>query len=663
MLNKANFRIGITCIGTGVGQAVVNSCRISALPLWIAGIGNNPIAFGNADCDETASVPDIYAPDYAHRVAEICKDLALDILIPTHDDETVLLTNVSDILEREGTRLLTSELRLLELCRDKLFEGFPDSVSRHFVNSRTIGEFESALRSGEATFPAVSKPRKGFASRGVRILLDDDDFRRTPFGSIIQEVAFPHSKDPNRAEFDRQLTLGRNPQVSEVSIQFVFDSQGKPAGRMATVNRLSYGVPVEVIPLDSEDIWGPAEEVADHLSTFGCRGPVNLQGRLTDDGLKLFELNARFTGISGIRAQMGFNEVEFCIADWLAIEGRASTLSNSRSKVGVRQIADRVFPVTRAETGLPSLAENARADPILITGGTGYLGRQIVRELDSAKTAGIWVLTREKQNADLAGFPDGCTIFDMEDLRAGKLPLGSVRTLLHAGFARPFRGEAAIAESLRFTFDLFDLAVSAGVPNIVNISSQSVYGSAPVPWSETDRPAPQTPYGQGKLAAELHLESLTKARKTTKAISIRIATITGGAERLFTDEVTASLVKQVIAGDKLTVLGGEQLIERIDVRDAALAVCAVVQQYGSGLPSVLNVGTGSPKKLSEIAAIVLKEGSRRGFCRNEHFKLEPEGSDVKQHLSVDEIARLLGWRPRISLEETVSGLFEFLAES
>ena len=45
------YNVGISCVGSGVGQSVINSCRISRLPIRTIGLGTNPFAFGLYDCD------------------------------------------------------------------------------------------------------------------------------------------------------------------------------------------------------------------------------------------------------------------------------------------------------------------------------------------------------------------------------------------------------------------------------------------------------------------------------------------------------------------------------------------------------------------------------------------------------------------------------------
>src|SRR5690606_20978222 len=53
-------RIGITSIGSGVGQSVISSCRLARRPIHTIGLGTNPLAFGAYDCDEHHALPSLY---------------------------------------------------------------------------------------------------------------------------------------------------------------------------------------------------------------------------------------------------------------------------------------------------------------------------------------------------------------------------------------------------------------------------------------------------------------------------------------------------------------------------------------------------------------------------------------------------------------------------
>src|SRR5690606_35584161 len=78
------------------------------------------------------------------------------------------------------------------------------------------------------------------------------------------------------------------------------------------------------------------------LEGRGVRGPVNIHGRITPKGLFFFEMNMRFTGITGNRALLGYNEVDYLLRDAL---GMPCELNNySFNKVGVRQVACTTIP-------------------------------------------------------------------------------------------------------------------------------------------------------------------------------------------------------------------------------------------------------------------------------------------------------------------------------
>ena len=66
-------------------------------------------------------------------------------------------------------------------------------------------------------------------------------------------------------------------------------------------------------------------------------GPVNIQGRITEKGLFFFEMNLRFTGITGTRAILGFNEIHRLVSCFKS--GIKNKSTYNLNKIGVRQVA------------------------------------------------------------------------------------------------------------------------------------------------------------------------------------------------------------------------------------------------------------------------------------------------------------------------------------
>lgn len=65
------------------------------------------------------------------------------------------------------------------------------------------------------------------------------------------------------------------------------------------------------------EVTEPCERIA---AAMGVKGPVNIQCRLVDGVVKVFEINPRFSGTTSIRAKMGFNEPDLLLRRHLSGE-------------------------------------------------------------------------------------------------------------------------------------------------------------------------------------------------------------------------------------------------------------------------------------------------------------------------------------------------------
>jgi nucleoside-diphosphate-sugar epimerase len=661
------WRIAISCIGSGVGQSVINSCRLSRLPLHTIGLGTNALAYGAYECDEMDFAPNIYSEDYCGKLIEILTRHRVDLVVPGLDDEVLLFAQAKDSFARAGIKAVASDTPLVELCRDKarMGQGFGD-LAHFFVKSFGAESYRAALESGELAFPLIAKPRSGFASRGIEILHSEADLALVTSQHIVQELAIPCPDDPQHDSYMSILAKRLNPQLSEVSVQLLADRHGDLIARMASYNRLNNGVPIEILPYDDDRVWDAVDQLYPVLRRLGLRGPLNLQGRVTPRGFKIFEMNPRFTGITGLRAVMGFNEVEAAIKEWLEIPGPPTSLRMNGLRFGLRQTEDKSVLLDRsAEVGALSARLNKQAlksaKTILLTGASGLLGRHLVQHLAADASLELWALGRERGRlAAKVPLPED-QIFTFEDLRNGAVSLGQVDCLVHVAFARPHHGQTSIAESMSLTADLFERAREAQVPAIINISSQAVYGPGRGSlWREEDPLAPDSVYGAAKWAAEISLQAACRANRQICGTSLRLATLTGGVLEVDEHEFLFRMISQALDGRPIRALGGQHRMARLDVADAVSAILAVLRMNPMDWAPVYNVDNEQGYRLLDLGRrVAMVVGRVTGQPPVEVIEAEEEsmrcfGMDA---LKLKAQAR---WMPQISIDESIARIARFL---
>jgi nucleoside-diphosphate-sugar epimerase len=668
---KQLITVGITSIGSGVGQSIIQSCRLSRLALHTVGLGSNPMAFGAFDCDERRLVPPIKSPNYLDELLRACVDYGIKILIPGLDYDLPVLAAHRQQFAAEGVEVLIAGEEMIRLCRDKVW--MSEALRRFspaFVPSYDRGSLMKAAQQGQLEYPLLAKPRGGFASRGLIVILNEDDLEAVTDDQVIQPLVCPHPSDRHYVDFMAAIGQRAITQVAEISIQLVVSKSGKLLGRMASYNKLNNGVPIEIFPIEDARIWEPIDAVFPFLVENGLRGPLNIQGRLTAQGLRLFEMNARFTGITGLRAIMGFNEVETLIADFLGLEspGLQPMKINAR-RVGLRQVSDRTVPARRdsnlekcvVQTGLHPGQNPGRN--VLITGGAGYLGRNLVAALlkESWVDSLVALVRNPAEASKILGSSDRrLRQVEWHDGEKGRLNLGEIDLICHLAFGRPPDGAAAIAESLARTRDLCTLISQFHVPAVVNISSQAIYGmSRPPLWTEDASPAPETPYAQAKWAAELMMQMCAQLNPVTKVTSVRLGRLYGAAPGLRWSEFPHLFAQQAMEAEPIVIRGGTQQLDLLHVHDAVDGLLALLRIPEEQWNPIYNLGSGNPCNIREIADAAVEAAVKKGSAPTQVI-IQPDSVRLAVGMDISRITQDTGWKPRITLRTAMSELADLL---
>ncbi|MGM0635461.1 MAG: NAD-dependent epimerase/dehydratase family protein [Bacteroidota bacterium] len=661
---KNSYRIAISCIGSGVGQSVINSLKNANLSFFTLGLGTNPYAFGAYECDAYDYTKSIYEEGFIDELIEKCKAYKIDLVVPGLDDEALLYAQNLDKFKAAGIKTIVSDAALIELCRDKeKMSEVLNPIVDIFVKSYKKETLKEDIKNGKVDFPFIAKPRGGFASRGIEIIRDENDLQNIKDYHIVQELAVPLKTDPYFEYFQKQIQKNSNPQVAEISIQLVYGENQNLIGKMASYNKLHNGIPIEILPYDHPEMWKVIDQLSIELLKLGLRGPINIQGRMTEKGLKLFEMNPRFTGITGLRSLMGFNEVEACVKEFLEIDKGQNQIRFNELKFGMRQTADKAVliennnKISEQFSQLHPNQKKAIKPVLLVTGASGFLGKELIKSLKKENKFEVWLLGRNKQKLKDV-FDKTFICFDYDDFQNDRIHLGYVDTLVHLGFARPHKSNLEIAQSVALSNQLFTKTSLHHIPYIINISSQSVYGnSSKQPWTESSPINPQTTYAQAKFAVETFLENMNQVNLHGKYTSLRLSTLVGTDKQNI--DFVSKMIESVHKNQPLQVYGGNQVLQRMDVKDTAEAIYQVILQRKSINRKAYNLGAVEKPSVLELAKLI-KDGFERINFKNQ-IEIEQVRTD-KTYPSIVMDSNLFyktfDWKPVTPIEDSIKGMIE-----
>jgi carbamoylphosphate synthase large subunit len=304
------MNVAVTGVGGGVGQSVVRALRRTSFPVRIVGVDADPWGVGLYQCDSHVVIPPVSQREaYVEALAGVIRRHDLDALLPGTDTELLAIAEAKEAFLELGCRAIVSVPDFVRMSRDKLLSysqltqmGIP------FVRTMSARDFMSS----QGWFPAIVKPRGGSGSVGARVVHEMEDLRRAQVADedVVQDYLVPEAWGVRAVSPQDVLKGGRLRQEDEVSVQAMVGPAGEIVAMFASINELRDGVPVRICPTMDEQVLEFSEKVFRMFAGMGHVGPVNIQGRKTEGGMVLYEVNPRFTGITVVRAALGWNECE-----------------------------------------------------------------------------------------------------------------------------------------------------------------------------------------------------------------------------------------------------------------------------------------------------------------------------------------------------------------
>lgn len=286
---------------------------------------------------------------------------------------------------------------------------------------------------------------------------------------------------------------------------------------------------------------------------------------------------------------------------------------------------------------------------VLVTGWSGHVGGAIAGELAAA---GIEVVGLSRGPGAVAGLAEHV-----------RLDLGTA-DFRERVTAEVTPCEAIVHAAARITPNLDDPQVAlsnclgsqnavalakAWRARLVYLSSVPVVGTPrELPITEDHPTDPPTAYHASKLFGEALARLL--ARQGLAAACLRLTSPVGPGTPA--TRILPVFVRRALAGKPLELLGqGAREQSYVDVRDVAVAVRACLVRRASGLYNV--AGSESVSNLELARRCIATLGSRSAIELT--GRPDPD-EDVRWLVSIAKARRLLGYRPRFTLEQSIAAV-------
>lgn len=285
---------------------------------------------------------------------------------------------------------------------------------------------------------------------------------------------------------------------------------------------------------------------------------------------------------------------------------------------------------------------------IIVTGGSGFLGKHLCRQLLHNGHQVRSIDLRPNNEVDTV-------VADVRDVEVMNREIGSadcvfhLASLIEAGESVK-NPRAFIDTNITGTLNVLEAMKANQVPLLIFSSSAAIYGEPQrVPIQEDDRSLPINPYGMTKLAMEGLLSSYVKAYDMT-GVALRYFNLYGPEEHHLPETHAIPRFIDQISNDQLVTVWGDGGHQRDyvyidDIVDAHLKALSYAQANPNQY-HYFNLSTEQPASVLDIIhhleQIMNKEAHVAHYADRPGDPRELWASATKAH-------QLLGWHAQVSL--------------
>lgn len=309
---------------------------------------------------------------------------------------------------------------------------------------------------------------------------------------------------------------------------------------------------------------------------------------------------------------------------------------------------------------------------VLVTGGAGFIGSEVVKQL---LKKGYQVRVADDLSKLEAKVPKSCEFLkvDLTDKKAALRVMDGIDYCIHLaakiggiGYFHKFPA-TILSENNKMYSAVFEAAVEKKIKRMIYLSSSMVFESTKdFPSHETDLaiiPPPVSAYGFSKLVGEWYCHAFKDEFGLNYTI-IRPFNAYGineaPGEEVGYAHVIPDLIKKILSGQyPLELLGnGRQTRCFTHVSDIAAGIILAMESE-KGENEDFNIGSEKEIKMIDLAKLLWKKCNVKKSFKVKYvtgFKY-----DIKRRVpSSRKAAKILGWKPKKRLEKELTVIIEWV---
>ena len=309
---------------------------------------------------------------------------------------------------------------------------------------------------------------------------------------------------------------------------------------------------------------------------------------------------------------------------------------------------------------------------VLVTGAGGFIASHLVERLVSAG-AQVRAFTRYTSRNDVGMLrflpPDVFSELeivygDLRDVEAVRGAVRGVDTVFHLGalIAIPYsyvHPREVIETNVMGTVNILMAARDSGVRRVVHTSTSEVYGTAQYTPIDEEHPLQgQSPYSASKIGADKIAESFYRSFEVP-VVTLRPFNTYG--PRQSARAVIPTIIMQALTRDEVKLGSLEPSRDFTFVRDTVNGfICVAEAEHVLG--KEINLGNDNTIRIGDLVARIFHILGKSPRVVEDAGRIRPGKSEVMKLWASNQKAReLIGWEPRISLDEGLALTIDWIS--